>query len=101
MRQLRIGTVHASIPVIDQPIAIVDIVVGHTELLLIKPTEFEKAAAWSEETSGSDRGIITRHRGIGEIPMFRSGHQFESWTGEPMIESLHHPGMLNATVGED
>src|SRR5262245_24860866 len=98
MIELGSWSIDATQPVIDQPIAIIDITVSSGKVLFVESPMFEEKRSWGKQAGRCNGRIITGHHSIGEIAEMPVRQKFESWTRHSIVVTMDDPSMLNAPI---
>src|SRR5262249_34833496 len=98
MEEFGLAAVNASVAGVAQAIAIIRIVAGHGEAILIESSDAQEEFTGREHAGPCDRQAISCDTCEGHVAVIRGRQVPEGVICVSVVKSLHDPGMLKAPV---
>ena len=97
VQQFGVGGIDDTIAAFAQPIAIIGIVIGHWEALLVEPAKLQKQRTGRQQTGGRHRSAVAGHGDVGQVAVIAAPGQFKGVVAQA-VDAMYNPGMLNLAV---
>src|SRR3954468_20923650 len=91
-------TIDAGPPGLNDPIAIIDVIIGNRELLLIEPPESFEQSSRSEHAGSRDCGTFARAPNEAEVTRIVGRGPTECMAGKTFVIAMHDAGVLNRAI---